>query len=213
VEDSPKLKSWRAADAPQPNRNRKLPAIVGLGLAGGVVLVAVVVVLRLLVFEPVKQASSSMEPTLSADELVWAQLRADPEELEHGAIILFDFPREPSVRFIKRIVGLPGDEVELRSNKVIVNGQELPRTPRGEYEYVGQRGVTQGGSLFEEENRGSRYQVLSTEGLSPHSNFGPISVQPGHLFVLGDNRDNSSDSRIWGQVPLDHVVGLIAQDD
>jgi signal peptidase I len=93
---------------------------------------------------------------------------------ERGDVIVFRFPREPSREFIKRVMALPGETVEVRGGKVIVNGQQLSEP------YI---------------ERQASY------------NFGPEMVPADNYFVLGDNRNNSSDSHIWGMVPRDKIIG------
>ena len=104
---------------------------------------------------------------------------------------------------IKRIIGVEGDTVEVRKNQLIVNGQPLKRTflrkeVTGNYMYpyeILER---------EEMDNGAKYMVRFRGG---GQDFGPIKVKQGHVFVMGDNRDNSSDGRCWGQVPVDNIKG------
>jgi signal peptidase I len=95
---------------------------------------------------------------------------------ERGEIVVFRFPRDPSRDFIKRVIAIPGDIVEIRSGQVFVNGGSLSEG----YIHV---------------NDPASYSVP------------PQRVEPGHFYVLGDNRNNSSDSHVWGQVPADHIIG------
>ena len=100
-------------------------------------------------------------------------------------MIVFIYPVDKSKDFIKRVIGLPGDKVEMKGQKIYINGK-LFDDKYGVYS----RSPSSGGDM----NR---------EGLD----FGPVTVPPGHLFVMGDNRDHSYDSRFWGFVPLDAVKG------
>jgi len=102
-----------------------------------------------------------------------------------GDIIVFDFPVDPSKQFIKRCIATGGDTIEVRHKDVYVNGRRLVEP------YVKHVDGTH------EEQR----------GLSPRDNFGPYAVPPGCLFMMGDNRDNSLDSRFWGPVKMDLVQG------
>lgn len=99
-------------------------------------------------------------------------------------VIVFIFPKNPKLDFIKRVIGLPGDIVEIRDKKVFVNGTPL-QEPYVQY---------------------TDPRILPRE-ISPRDNFGPIKVPQGHLFVMGDNRDQSHDSRFWGFVPIKNVKG------
>jgi signal peptidase I len=98
-------------------------------------------------------------------------------EVRRQQIIAFRFPGDPSMIYVKRVIGLPGDRIEIRRNLVFVNGLPL-REP---------------------------YAYFSTQSL--RENFGPISIPADHYFVMGDNRDNSYDSRFWGPVPGSNIVG------
>jgi signal peptidase I len=117
---------------------------------------------------------ASMEPTLvSGEYVIVSRLSYRLGSPQRGDIIVFHFPRDPKEEYIKRIIGLPGDEVEVRNGSVYVNGQPL------------------------------------TENyLNVKMNYmGTWRVPEDQLFVLGDNRNNSSDSHDWGMVPMDYVVG------
>lgn len=117
---------------------------------------------------------ASMEPTLVSGEYVIVnRLSYRMGSPQRGDIIVFHFPRNPEEEYIKRIIGLPGDQVEAREGAVYINGQRLDE----------------------------RY-------LSVETNYtGTWQVPEGQLFVLGDNRNNSSDSHDWGTVPMEYVVG------
>ena len=103
---------------------------------------------------------------------------------KRGEIIVFVYPPNRKIDFIKRVIGLPGDVIEIRNKRVFVNGKPL-NEPYVQY---------------------TDPKILPPE-LSPRDNFGPVKVPPGHLFVMGDNRDESYDSRFWGFVPLKEVKG------
>lgn len=120
---------------------------------------------------------ASMQPLLTDDERILVNkfgYRLGP--IRRGDVVVFWYPRDPSVSFIKRVVGLPGDVVELRRGLVHVNGrkQEEP--------------------WIASEFRG-------------HDNVGPVEVERGHYFVLGDHRTSSNDSRSWGDVPERYIYG------
>lgn len=147
------------------------------------------------------------------------------EEPAKGEVVVFKFPRaeareylakQPASRrecidtasltdekdFIKRIVGVAGDTVELRDNQLIINGDPVERTfvskdVTGNFLYPHQISEV-------EELNGHKYTIQYS---GADENFGPIEVEEGHVFVMGDNRDNSSDGRCWGQVPVDNIKG------
>jgi signal peptidase I len=117
---------------------------------------------------------ASMEPTLVSGEYVIVnRISYRLGSPKRGDIIVFHFPRDPKEEYIKRVIGLPGDEVEVKNNAVYVNGQHLDES----------------------------YLKVTTNYI------GTWKVPESQLFVLGDNRNNSSDSHDWGTVPMDYVVG------
>jgi signal peptidase I len=144
---------------------------------------------------------------------------------ERGEVVVFEFPRaearqylakQPASRrecidtaslqeekdFIKRIIGVGGDTVELRDNQLIINGKPLERT------FVSKEST--GNFLYPhrisevEELNGHKYTIQYS---GADENFGPIKIKEGHFFAMGDNRDNSSDGRCWGQVPVENIKG------
>jgi len=116
----------------------------------------------------------SMVPTLASGEYVIVnRLTYRLGSPQRGDIIVFHFPRDPKEEYIKRIIGLPGDEVEVKNGQVYINGQPLDET----------------------------YLNVKMDYI------GTWRIPAGQLFVLGDNRNNSSDSHDWGTVPMDYVVG------
>jgi signal peptidase I len=126
---------------------------------------------------------------------------------ERGDIVVFRYPSDQKVDYIKRIIGLPGDSIELRRNELFVNGQQYARQFARTMTYTDQQCRTERGRVFVEDNGSKQYEVVLRDGPDAFENFGPITVKPGHLFAMGDNRDNSSDSRAWGQVPAEYVKG------
>lgn len=120
---------------------------------------------------------------------------------ERGQIVVFKYPENPDVFYIKRLVGLPGDVVEVQSGRISVNGERLPLTPLPEVP-----GSESGFSYYQEKSGSSVYTVrfLSDEKSGESQQF---TVPQGNYFFMGDNRDQSSDSRFWGFVKNDYVVG------
>jgi signal peptidase I len=159
--------------------------------------VLVAFVVRGLVVEAFKIPSGSMLPTLQIGDYVlitplrygarlpgfggWLWRWSSPQP---GDIIVFLAPKEPAQDYVKRVVAVAGEVVEIRDKQVLVDGQ--PRDLPGGYFADGLQHVQYSG---------------------PRDNFGPAAVPPGHVFVLGDNRDQSIDSRFWGFVDVDDVEG------
>jgi len=143
---------------------------------------------------------------LVGDRLVadgWAYWKNEPVR---GDIMVFDYPKDPSVKYVKRVIGLPGDTVEIRSgelylNKVLVSQQ---RTSEPTMESKGWNQVE-----FLETQGEQAYPIYRTQP-PMLMDFGPITVPANEYFVMGDNRDRSNDSRIWGMVPRELVIGRMA---
>jgi signal peptidase I len=114
------------------------------------------------------------------------------DPIRRGDVIVFKYPEQPDRDFIKRVIGLPGETVELRNKKVYIDGKPLDET------YVH--------FIFPpEENGESAAPDLPDFDLT--RTYGPVTVPERHYFMMGDNRDNSQDSRYWGFMPLDYVKG------
>jgi len=159
---------------------------------------AIALFIRSFVVQAFKIPSGSMLPTLLiGDHLLvnkfsygirnplnghlWIDTGGRPER---GDIVVFRYPKNPSQDFIKRVIGLPGDTIKIVDKKVFVNGE-----------------------LRKDEHAVHYDPRIIPGNLQPRDNFGPITVPPGKLFVMGDNRDNSYDSRFWKFVDRDAVLG------
>ncbi len=116
-------------------------------------------------------------------------------EPKRGDIIVFKYPKDPSQNYIKRCIGLPGDTIEIRNKIVYVNGERFEDPPKVKYTdwRICPAGVIQ--------------KEIYPPGAGNRDNYGPIVVPEGCYFMMGDNRDNSSDSRYWGFLPEDNVLG------
>ena len=131
---------------------------------------------------------------------------------ERGDVIVFKYPVEPGTDYIKRVMGLPGDAIEVRQDEVFINGHPVPRQRITKtYSYMDvQQGTSMADDhvceLWVETVDGKKHQTIQEPGRMGHD-FGRTVVPPGHVFVMGDNRDNSSDSRVWGTVQHDYIKG------
>jgi len=170
-----------------------------------IVIVIIVLLIRTFVAQAYNIPSGSMKPTLLVGDFILVnKLVYRFSEPQRGDIVVFKYPIDPNIDFIKRIVALPGEEVEVRNNQVFINGKPLPLIEVGRGEENGVRKV-----IYEEVlPEGIKHKVQFYEDF-PFSkrDFGPVVVPPNHYFVMGDNRDNSEDSRYWGFVPRENIVG------
>lgn len=111
--------------------------------------------------------------------------------VRHGDVVVFKFPEDPTRDFIKRCIGLPGDEIKIVDKVVFVNGEELD-----DQDYT-----------YRTDSHTYPQSAFLDQGHRERDNFGPEIVPPGHYFFMGDNRDNSNDSRFWGPVPAEYIKG------
>ncbi|WP_297889224.1 signal peptidase I [Sulfurihydrogenibium sp.] len=127
-------------------------------------------------------------------------------KIDRGDVIVFKYPEDPSIDFIKRVVGLPGDVVEVKNDIVYINGKPLKRVEDGYYEEENEKVKRYREYTVRSDGKEYSYTIMEIEdGIGP--DFGPVKVPPNSYFVMGDNRDNSKDSRFWGFVPDDYVIG------
>ena len=187
--------------------------------------ILVVLLLRSFVVEPFRIPSGSMMPTLLVGDFIlvnkfayglrWPVLNQkflDIGEPERGDVMVFRFPRDASIDYIKRVIALPGDQVDYRDKTVYVNGEPLEQTSLGDY--VGDNGEPTGLlEAVEQVDDEHEHSILINPrtGDFPRScgvlARGPVTVPEGDYFVMGDNRDNSNDGRCWGFVPEENLVG------
>ncbi len=174
MQDSPQTgppDSPEAASAPHLRRELRSwtrDLAVALGLA---------IVVMIFLYQPVKVEGTSMNPLLSDQERIFINkfvYRFEP--IERGDVVVFWYPLDRSKSFIKRVVGLPGETIEIRDGHLYINGDELAD------QYV-------------------------PPGYIDSSNYGPREIPPGEYFVMGDHRDSSNDSRVFGPVPRSFIYG------
>ena len=196
--------------------------------------------LRSFLVEPFKIPSGSMLPTLLIGDFILVNkftygIRLpvlnkkivplnDPQR---GDVMVFRYPQDPSLDYIKRVIGVPGDTVEYRDKQLIINGQAVPQRPVGTYGYTGS-GLNFVTAQIRSERLGSEEHTAMVQPESPSVIPGQVldnfphrqncsydsqgssfvcKVPAGYYFMMGDNRDASNDSRYWGFVPDANIVG------
>lgn len=223
--DSLLLKPKRAADG-------KDPWWVEYG-AGFFPVILIVFVLRSFIVEPFKIPSGSMIPTLLIGDFILVNKYAygirlpiinkkviDIGTPKRGDVMVFRYPDDPSLDYIKRVIGVPGDKVAYQNKRLTINGEPMPVEKTGEYFHPERLYYSK---QFTENLGTVKHPILNDDDapsfindatLFPHrenclyNNAGVIcTVPPGHYMMFGDNRDNSRDSRVWGFVPDENIVG------
>ncbi|MEM9356658.1 MAG: signal peptidase I [Pseudomonadota bacterium] len=130
---------------------------------------------------------------------------------KRGDVAVFKLPRDNSTDYIKRVVGMPGDRIQMRAGVLYINGKAVPKRRIADFETVSESGLRRRVPQFEETlPNGVKYKVLDEEVNSPFDNTAVFQVPANHYFMMGDNRDNSTDSRAqWGVgfVPHQNLVG------
>ncbi|KAB0639119.1 S26 family signal peptidase [Burkholderia stagnalis] len=192
-----------------------------------------VFVVRSFIVEPFKIPSGSMVPTLLVGDFILVNkfdygLRmpvtntklTQGRALERGDVVVFRYPKDESVDYIKRVIGLPGDTVAYQDKQLTINGKPVPETALPDYFDDERQNYAK---QFEESLDGRKNAILNNQAVPPfvmgaydypyrdnctYNSRGVICKVPaGHYFMMGDNRDNSADSRYWGFVPDKNIVG------
>lgn len=159
------------------------------------VIISVILVLfcKTFIFQQFRIPTGSMEDTLlvgdhlMVNKFIFGPLQPESlrpimpvRDIERGDVVVFKYPENPDMPFIKRVIGLPGETLEVRRKQVYINGEALDEP----YKF---------------------HKRIGPDRLTDY--FEPVTIPPGQYFVLGDNRDNSRDSRFWGFVPGDYMMG------
>lgn len=198
-----------------------------------IIAIILAMIIRTFLYEPFNIPSGSMKPTLDVGDYLFVakpaygfsrhsfpfgmapieegrRIWTGERMPERGDIVVFKLPANPRIDYIKRIIGMPGDTVEVREGRLYLNREAVPRNP------LGLKRVEEGGGTVtvmeyvETLPNGVEHLIYEESDNMPLDNTDEFVVPEGHYFVMGDNRDSSQDSRVQdhvGFVPLDHIVG------
>jgi signal peptidase I len=195
--------------------------------------ILIVFVLRSFIVEPFKIPSGSMIPTLQIGDFILVNkftygIRLPiihrkivaMNEPQRGDVMVFRYPEDPSLDYIKRVIGVPGDKISYVNKRLSVNGEPVPVSPLPDYvhperltlarQFVETVGGREHRILLEDDAPSSvpyAKQFPFRENCTYNTEGFTCTVPPGKYFMMGDNRDNSSDSRVWGFVPEANIVG------
>lgn len=180
--------------------------------------VLIVLILRSFIAEPFRIPSASMMPTLLIGDFilvnkftygirlpVFNNKIIEINKPERGDIVVFRYPKDPTVDYIKRVIGLPGDTIKYENKKLTINDKVVDYKFMGVFQGVGQGEEMTGAEHWLEHLTQDPHSILTRADAD--SAEGTYVVPQGQYFVMGDNRDNSNDSRYWGTVPEANLVG------
>jgi len=188
-----------------------------------------VLLLRAFLVEPFRIPSGSMMPSLLVGDFIMVnkfsyglrlpvthQRVTEGDRPKHGDVIVFRYPKDESQDYIKRVIGLPGDTVSYYNRRLSINGKPLDIEVDAVYQGLGDVNQMQNASGCDRVEANCQVYIESTGDIdytvmtNPRTTYGingEVVVPDGHYFVMGDNRDHSNDSRIWGYVPEENLVG------
>ncbi|MEQ8295412.1 MAG: signal peptidase I [Nitratireductor sp.] len=201
----------------------------GLGETVNVIVQALLLalVIRTFLFQPFSIPSGSMRPTLLEGDYLfvtkWAygysrhSLPFSPDLFEgriwdaapeRGDVAVFKYPPNPALDYIKRVIGLPGDRIQMREGQLYINGEPVGRQKTGQIDNPDITEVNRPVDVYRETlPNGVSYDTLDVTPNGISDNTREFVVPAGHYFMMGDNRDNSADSRVFGFVPEENLVG------
>lgn len=185
-----------------------------------IVAVIIAVVLRTFVVAAYKIPTGSMIPTLKIGDCLFAwklpygihipfthHTLFGPRQPERGDVVVFKYPEDPNISFVKRVIAVPGDKVEIRQKRVFVNDQMLKYEPVPSNDPQLKDVPMMELYIVQRETIGTHQHYVMFRRGEDDDSYGPLVIPEKKLFVLGDNRDSSDDSRSWGLVPFNNLEG------
>ncbi len=184
-------------------------------------------VVRTFVLTGYKVPTSSMAPTLLPGDFIFSyrvpyglkipltETKVAINPPKRGEIVVFTYADQPKVNYVKRVIGLPGDRVQIENGELIINGEKLQYENISSDQLQSEIQDLPNAETFSEsfkvvkEKEGDHSRWLLFQKSQKAHNFGPFIVPPNEVFLLGDNRDSSDDSRYWGTVPIERVEGRV----
>lgn len=172
-------------------------------------------VVRTFVLAGYKVPTSSMAPNLLPGDFIFSyrlpygvkipltttKISVNPPK--RGEVVVFTYPEQPKISYVKRVIGLPGDRIQIKNGRLQINDEN--------FQYQETPSTDSGNELFQtvQEMAPEGSRKLLFEISAKENSFGPLVVPPNEVFLLGDNRDTSDDSRYWGTVPIERIEGRV----
>ena len=209
---------WHRVKKISPSKKAKVPIIINYARSSFPILL-VILVIRSFLFQPYRIPTGSLEPTIMPGDLIlvnqydyglrlpiWNKKIIDVSEPRRGQVALFRWPVNPVITFVKRVIGLPGDHISYQNKVLYINGKEVPQKFIKDTLEVGDNGKTWRAKEYEEDLDDIKHLIILRPD-RPTQNFKGFIVPKGQYLMIGDNRDDSDDSRSWGTVPLQNFIG------